>query len=163
MANQDQPGGDEQEVRDRMWKKMAGSPFLMVRLDNSDDHAEPMTAQLDEDANSAFWFYTSKDNRIAPGGPAMAQYVSKDHKIFACIRGTLRQESDPAVIDRYWNNAVEAWFEHGRQDPDLLMMRFDLEDAEIWEGDESLTGKFKMLTGATIQPSEAGRHVEAQL
>jgi general stress protein 26 len=163
MANKDQQGGDAHEVRQRMWKKMSDSPFVMIRLENSNEHAEPMTAQLDKDANSEFWFYTSKDNRIAPGGTAMAQFVSKDHTIFACIRGTLRQETDPAVIDRYWNNAVAAWYEKGREDPDLLMMRFDLDDAEIWEGDQTLTGKFKLLTGVTIQASETGRHVEAAL
>ncbi|WP_443026166.1 MULTISPECIES: pyridoxamine 5'-phosphate oxidase family protein [unclassified Sphingomonas] len=155
--------GDASEVAERMWKKMASSPFVMIKLMASEDHAEPMTAQLDPDADSAFWFYTRHDNRIAPGGPAMAQFVAKDHTIFACIHGTLTQETDPAVIDKYWSNMVEAWFDGGRQDPALRMMRFDLIDAEIWEGDESLAGKFKMLTGMKIKPSEAGRHVETAL
>lgn len=151
------------EVRKRMWKKMADSPFLMIGLENSSDHSEPMTAQLDEDANSEFWFYTRKDNRIAPGGPAMAQYVSKDHKVFACIRGTLTEETDPAIIDKYWSKQTEAWFDGGRNDPNLKMMRFDLSDAEIWEGDQSLTGLFKMMTGMKIKPDEAGRHTEVAL
>lgn len=154
---------DKAQVRERMWKKMADSPFVMVGLTHADQHFEPMTAQLDKDANSEFWFYTAKDNRIAPGGPAMAHFVSKDHKLFACIRGTLVEETDPAVIDRYWSNQAEAWFDGGRNDPSLKMMRFELKDAEIWEGDESLTGKLKMLTGMTIEPDEAGRHTEVAL
>jgi len=158
-----QSNEDPAEVRKRMWKKMADSPFLMIGLSNSNEHSEPMTAQLDEDADSEFWFYTRKDNRIAPGGPAMAQFVSKDHKVFACIRGTLTEETDPAIIDKYWSNQTEAWFEGGRNDPNLKMMCFDLSDAEIWEGDQSITGLFKMLTGMKIKPEEAGRHTEVAL
>lgn len=154
---------DVREVRERMWEKMSKSPFLMVKLMGSDDHAQPMTAQLDEDVEGKFWFYTQKDNRLAPGGKAMAQYVSKDHKIFACIMGTLVEETDPAVIDRYWSNMTEAWFEGGRNDPKLMMLRFELDDAEIWEGDESALGFFKMLTGQKIDRDEAGRHVETAL
>lgn len=154
---------DDAEVRERMWKKMADSPFVMIGLTGSGDHSEPMTAQLDEDADSAFWFYTRKDNRIAPGGAASAQFVSRDHKVFASIRGTLVEETNPAVIDKYWSKQTEAWFEGGRNDPNLKMMRFDLSDAEIWEGDESVSGMFKMLTGMKIKPDEAGRHAEVAL
>lgn len=158
-----QSNEDPAEIRKRMWKKMADSPFLMIGLENSGEHSEPMTAQLDPDANSEFWFYTRKDNRIAPGGPAMAQFVSKDHKVFACIRGSLTEETDPAIIDKYWSKQTEAWFDGGRNDPNLKMMRFDLSDAEIWEGDESIGGMFKMLTGMKIKPDEAGRHTEIAL
>ena len=88
---------DPAEVRDRMWEKLAKSPFVMVTLIGADAHAEPLTAQLDEDVEGKFWFYTRKDNRIAPGGPAMVQFVSKDHKDFACIRGNLDPETDQDV------------------------------------------------------------------
>ncbi|MDF7774989.1 pyridoxamine 5'-phosphate oxidase family protein [Sphingomonas sp. AOB5] len=151
------------DVRERMWEKLSKSPFVMVSLTGVDQHAEPMTAILDEDASSKFWFYTRRDNRVAPGGPAMAQFTSKDHKVFACIRGNLTPETDQAVVDKYWSNMVEAWFDGGRNDPNLLMLRFELQDAEIWEGDESLLGKFKMLTGQKISGEEAGRHVETAL
>lgn len=154
---------DVQEVRKRMWEKMEDSPFLMIRLRGSDTHSEPMTAQLDKDAGGKFWFYTSRGNRIAAGGPAMAQFVSKDHKIFACIAGTLDEERDSAVIDRYWSKQTEAWFKGGRNDPDLLMLRFELDDAEIWEADATMTGFFKMLTGSKIEGGEVGRHVETAL
>jgi len=160
MMNED---ANPAEVRERMWEKMAKSPFVMVSLIGSHDHAEPLTAQLDEDVEGKFWFYTRKDNRIAPGGPAMAQYVSKDHKVFACIHGNLTPETDQAIVDKYWSNMVEAWFEGGRNDPNLLMLRFELQDAEIWEGDESILGKFKMLTGQKIKGDEVGRHVETAL
>lgn len=151
------------EIRKAMWKEMGKSPFVMLGLVGSHEHSEPMTAQLDPDADGKFWFYCNRDNRAAKGGEAMAQFVSKGHDIFACIHGDLTEETNEAIKDEYWSEQTEAWFEGGRQDPNLMMLRFDLKHAEIWEGDQSLTGMFKMLTGQTIKPDEAGKHAEVAL
>lgn len=154
---------DETAIKDRFWKELSESPFLMVGLENAHQHSLPMTAQLDKDANSAFWFYTSRDNRLAPGGPAMAQFAGKDHHLFACISGTLTEETDLSIIDAHWSNDVAAWYEGGRQDPNLLMLRFDLGDAEIWLADMTLKGVFKMLVGANVRSEVKGKHVEVSL
>lgn len=153
----------ETDIRDRFWTQLSESPFLMVALDSGSGHSLPMTAQLDPNANHAFWFYTSKDNRLAPGGPAMAQFAAKDHDLFACIAGTLVTETDPAVIDRYWSKQVEAWYPGGRNDPNLLMLRFDLGTAEIWRADMSLIGVFKQLFGGDVTDEMKGKHAEVSL
>lgn len=150
-------------IKKEMWKAISDSPFIMIGLNNSDSHKEPMTAQLDKDANSAFWIFTSKSNRIAAGGAAMAQYVSKGHDLFACISGTLVKETDPTVIDRHWNKMVAAWYPQGRNDPSLRVLRFDLNDAEVWRSDLGLIGKFKLLTGAKVNPDEMGEHEKIKL
>ncbi|NWK98625.1 general stress protein [Sphingobium lactosutens] len=154
---------NEADIRDRFWTDLSSSPFLMVGLRNSTEHSLPMTAQLDPKANHCFWFYTSKDNRLASGGPAMAQFAAKDHYLFACIEGTLVPESDAAVIDRYWSKEVEAWYPGGRNDPSLLMLRFDLGTAEIWRADLSITGVFKMMFGGDVQGEMKGKHAQVAL
>ena len=153
----------EDDIKHAFWKALSDSPFLMVGLEGDQQHSVPMTAQLDKNANHAFWFYTSKDNRLAPGGAAMAQFAAKGHGLFACIMGQLVTETDPEVIDRYWSKQVEAWYPQGRDDPSLLMLRFDLGDAEIWEADLSVTGLFKLLTGGDIRAEERGKHAEVAL
>lgn len=151
------------DAKHDFWLALARSPFLMVRLNDGNEHALPMTAQLDADLGPArggvIWFFTEPHNRLAKGGPAMAQFVAKGHDLFACLAGTIRREEDEAVIDRFWSNAVAAWYEQGRQDPNLLMLRMDLTDIEIWETDMGIKGVFKMLTGSKIRPGEAGNHV----
>lgn len=153
----------EAEIRDRFWKELSESPYLMIGLKNGHEHSIPMTAQLDKDADHAFWFYTSRDNRLAPGGQAMAQFAGKDHHLFACINGTLVEETDPAIIDRYWTSENEAWYPGGRNDPDLLMLRFDLGTAEIWLADLSLKGVFKMMVGADVRGEMKNKHAEIAL
>ena len=90
-------------------------------------------------------------------------FASKGHDVFACIRGNLTVESRKEVIDKYWSNPVEAWFEKGKEDPSLLMLRFELTDAEVWDADPSLKGMFKMMTGKTVKPGEMGEHEKVEL
>ena len=84
------------DIREKMWKAMADSPIVMLGLTDSNEHREPMHAQLDKDANSAFWFYTTKTNRNAAGGKAMAntgavvnikkpQFLSPEQMTHICL------------------------------------------------------------------------------
>ncbi len=145
------------------YKALKHSPFVMIGLDDTPDHSEPMTAQIDDDVHNAVWFFTGKDNRIAMAGPAMAQFAAKGHDFFACLHGTLVADNDPATIDKLWSKQVEAWFPGGKADPNLLLLRYDIESAEMWEADVSLTGMVKMMFGGTIKPQEAGGHAELTL
>ena len=151
------------DIKQQFWKALADSPNLMVGRTGEREHHIPMNAQLDADANSAFWFFTAIDNRLASGGPAMAQFASKDHDLFACISGTLRRETDRAVLDRLWNNGIAAWYPGGKDDPKLLLLRFDLDDAEIWTADPGIKGMFKLATGMTMKEGELGKHAEVAL
>lgn len=151
------------DIKHQFWKALADSPNVMVALHGGHEHSVPMRAQLDKDAHGAVWFFTSRDNRLASGGRAMAQFAAKGHDLFACIDGTLAPESDRAILDRLWSNPVEAWYPDGKDDPNLLLLRFDLADAEIWTADISVTGLFKMATGFTIKPGETGDHATVSL
>ncbi|MBX9859303.1 MAG: pyridoxamine 5'-phosphate oxidase family protein [Sphingomonas sp.] len=156
---------DPQQITDNLFKALRSSGFIMIGLDDTPDHSQPMTAQLldDDGARHAIWFFMGRDNKLSIGGPAMAQYVGKGHDLFACLHGTLTPENDRAMVDQLWSKQVEAWFPQGKADPNLLLMRYDLEDAEIWQSDVSLTGQFKMLFGGTIKPQEVGSHAEVSL
>lgn len=150
-------GSEKREIKTHLWKKMESSPYVMLGLMDG-AHSEPMTAQLDEDQVDTIFFFAGKDNRAAGGGAAMVQFVSKGHDFFACIKGNVRRDDDRAMIDKLWNNQVEAWFPGGKSDPSLTLLRLDIESAELWETDMSLSGRMKMLFGGTIDYSESGTH-----
>ncbi len=136
---------------------MESSPFLMIGLTGG-DHSEPLTVQLDVDQVDTLFFFAGKDNRLAGGGPAMAQFVSKGHDFFACLSGNVGVDKDRAMIDKLWSKQAEAWFPGGKDDPNLALLRFDIRDAELWETDMSMSGKIKMLFGGKVNPSEEGSH-----
>ena len=43
---------------------------------------------------------------------------------------------------------VAAWFEGGKDDPNLVLLRLDAETAEIWLNESNLLAGVKMLLGA---------------
>ncbi len=153
---------DQTQLKRDLWKRMAQSPFLMIGLTGSGEHSEPLTAQLDEDQVDTLWFFIGKGNRLAKGGAAMAQFVSKGHDYFACLSGQVQVQNDRAMIDKLWSHYVEAWFPGGKDDPNLALLRFDIDDAELWEADMSLKGKLKLLFGGKIEPSEEGSHARVE-
>jgi general stress protein 26 len=60
----------------------------------------------------------------------------------------LTRDDDRAVIDRLWNRFVAVWYEGGKEDPTLALLRLDLESAEIWLDGSSLLAGIKMLFGS---------------
>src|SRR3546814_7235466 len=122
----------ETELKHDFWERMEDSPILMVGLTGVPEHSEPLTAQLDKDQVDTLYFFIARDNRLAKGGPAMAQLVSKGHDFFACLRGTARVDNDPAMIDKLWYNQVEAWFAGWRNAPKLALLRLDIDSPEMW-------------------------------
>ena len=70
------------------------------------------------------------------------------HGLFAHIHGTLSESKDRGVIDRLWNPIVDSWYKHGKDDPNLLLIKFDATRAEIWESDALGTLKAAALKWA---------------
>jgi general stress protein 26 len=73
---------------------------------------------------------------------------SKGHDLFAAVHGSLSVDNDRVTIDRLWNRFVAAWYEGGKDDPKLVLLRLDAEGAEIWLDGSSLVAGIKMLLGA---------------
>jgi general stress protein 26 len=155
--------GDPKELKQKFWHAMEDSPYVMLQLDADPDSAAPMTAQLDKDANHAIWFFTSKDNRFAPMGPATAIYVAKGHDVFARFAGNLVEETSRERLDKQWNNFVEAWFPGGKTDPNLLFLRMDLGEASIWSGETGVLNTVKMALGMDVTDDIKGGFAETTL
>ena len=155
--------GNAQELKDKFWRELSGSSFVMLQLDAEPGSAAPMTASLDKHADSAIWFFAGRDSRWAQQGAATASYASKGHDLFARFTGTLTEETDKARLDKQWSNFVEAWFPGGKTDPNLLFLRMDLGDAEIWSGELGALATAKMMLGMDVRNETAGKHAETAL
>lgn len=141
-----------QELEAKFWSALKSDMTMMLGLDGVEDgHARPMTAQVEGD-HGPIWFFTSKEQHLAQklgqSGRAIATFTSKGHDVFATIHGTLSLDTDPANVDRLWNRYVAAWFEGGKNDPKIALLRLDAEKAEIWEDASSLLAGLKTFLGA---------------
>jgi general stress protein 26 len=149
------------ELKQTFWRSLADSPFLFLQLDGRSDTSVPMSAQLDKDANSAIWFFTQKNSSFAQLGPVTASFAHKGHDLFARFTGTLSVETSKERFDQFWNNFVAAWYDGGKDDPDILFLRMDLGDAEIWGSDLGLINTAKMALGMTVHDEAEQQHADA--
>ncbi|WP_291297602.1 pyridoxamine 5'-phosphate oxidase family protein [Elioraea sp.] len=142
---------DDHDMETRLWAALRADKIVMLGLVGAEGgHTRPMTAQFDRDA-PPIWFFTSTDavlvQKLGSGARATAAFVSSGHDLFATIEGTLVRDDDPAVIDRLWNSQIAVWYEHGRADPTLVLLRFDTTEAEIWLNETSLVAGLKLMFG----------------
>ena len=143
----------ESELAEKLWKTLDHDRTVMLGLTDIDEcESQPMTAQIDHDgAREALYFFTAKGTDLvkAMGSRhrALVHFASKGHDLFAALHGELSLDDDQATIDRLWNRFVAAWFEGGKTDPALQLLRFEPERAHIWLNDHSLFAGVKMLLG----------------
>ena len=48
------------------------------------------------------------------------------------ISGRASVSKDPAKVDELWSTGAEAWFEQGRDDPAVALLRVEAQTAEYW-------------------------------
>ena len=116
-----------------------------------ESHTRPMTAQL-SGSEGPIWFFTARDNTLVQNlrtdSRAIGTFASKDHDLFASVHGRLSLDNDPDIIDELWNPYRRGLVSRAaRDDPELALLRFDADRAEIWENESGLFAGLKMLFG----------------
>lgn len=140
----------KQDLADQFWEKLDDSPFVMLGLKGS-GFSRPMTAQIDEDRT--IYFFASREEQLvqqlAQSADAMATFASKGHDFFASIAGRLSFDNERQKIDRLWNPMISAWYDKGKDDPDLVLLRFDAAKADVWDATtgSGLKAAWVKLTG----------------
>ncbi len=141
---------DTRDIEKKFWKALKSDRTAMLSLDGVPG-AQPMTVLTDEE-KSPLWIFTSKETDLvrdlSPGQPGALAFSSKGHDVFASLLGRISIDNDRAMIDRLWNPFVAAWYKDGKDDPELCLLRFDVEDAKVWIDASSLLAGVKILFGA---------------
>lgn len=145
---------NEAELTTKLWKALKSDMTVMLGLAGVEEgHSQPMTAQLDDDnaAGGPIWFFTATDTDLVKAmgqrHRAAAHFASKGHDLFASLHGELVLDNDRATIDRLWNRFVAAWFEGGKDDPKLQLLRFEPAQGQVWLNEHSLVAGVKLLLG----------------
>ncbi len=159
---------DKAKLEEKLWQALKSDRTVMLGLSGADNHAQPMTVQFDGDAGRGpLYIFTSKETDLARSldgrTPAALHFAAKGHDLFACLQGSITADNDRATIDRLWNRFVAAWFEGGKDDPKLLLLRFDADDAQIWLNENSLFAGVKVLLGSDPKEDYRDKVAEVRL
>ena len=154
------------ELEAKFWKALKSDRTMMLGISGvQEGHARPMTAQLEGDEGGPIWFFTASDNdlvkQLRGNARAVATFASRGHDVFAAVHGSLSVDTDRAVVDRLWNRFVAAWYESGKDDPKLRLLRLDPDQGQVWADASSLVAGVKMLLG--IDPKKEYRDKVAKV
>lgn len=157
-----------QELERKFWKALIDDRTMMVGLDGVEDgHTRPLTAHCEKGGGGPIFFFASTDNSLVhsteAGRRAIACFASKGHELFATVHGKLSIDRDRANLERHWNRFVAAWYEGGKDDPKLVLLRLDPEHAQIWENESSLLAGVKLLLGVDPKKDYADKVAEVAL
>lgn len=125
---------------DQLWAQIQSVDAVLLGGPDRSQHLQPM-APHPAPAENRIWFYTKRDSDLArsaeSGGAAQLCLVSKSHDYWACLDGTLKEDYSKEHIDRFWSPMTAAWFEGGKDDPKLTLLRFTPSSAAIWASSDS--------------------------
>lgn len=106
------------------------------------------TAGVDDDCT--LWFFTSRSSpkvteAQAGGGSVNVSYANPAKSDFVSISGRATIVQDRAKMKALYTKWVEVFFPKGLDDPDLALLRVDVEKAEYWDAPNTAIGRLFAL------------------
>lgn len=140
------------DLKGIFWDRVQNVQVGMLSANGTDPR--PMVHHTGAD-DGALWFLTAAHTDIgedaAAGKPARYQVCSGDAKIYAVIDGTLSIETDRAKLEQIWSPMDAAWFEEGKDDPDVRLVRFAPQKGEIWSSDGTAKALYEIAKSAVSE------------
>lgn len=147
----------KQDPVGQLWEQLGEIHAGMLGVEGSAQHMQPMAPQLDPKAKT-IWFFTKKSSdlvrAVGTGNRGQFCIVGKDHDYHACLSGTIKQNTSQEKVDELWSPVTNAWFENGKDDPELALLEMTLYDAAIWASSSSALTFGWEIAKANITDSE---------
>ncbi|MAN65200.1 pyridoxamine 5'-phosphate oxidase family protein [Hyphomonas sp.] len=121
----------DKDLTETFWDRIEDTRTGMLVIDG---RAVPMSHYVDENKRD-LWFITAKGTYMAEHAKgANAHFVlCNDNKgLYASLSGRLTAEMNKEKLDEYWSFIAASWYEDGKQDPDVLLLKLSLDTGEVW-------------------------------
>ncbi|MBC7474203.1 MAG: pyridoxamine 5'-phosphate oxidase family protein [Candidatus Sericytochromatia bacterium] len=125
--------------------------------------SRPMgTQQVEFDGD--LWFFTGKDStkvrEVNKNHQVNVSYSNPESNTYVSVSGEAQLITDKDKMKELWSPLLKAWFPDGLDDPNLSLIKVNVEKAEFWDSPSSkmvmLVGFVKaIVTGKTYQPSDS--------
>jgi general stress protein 26 len=110
--------------------------MFCTQLDKLPISARPMSAnEVDDDGN--LWFISNarsnKNFEIKQDDIVQLFFSSISDSQYLSVFGHAHVYTDHATIEEHWKPIAKAWFEEGKDDPDVTIIRVQPTDAYYWD------------------------------
>ncbi|MDB5049331.1 MAG: ral stress protein [Fibrobacteres bacterium] len=129
---------DKSEQWSQLLEKIQDIKFTMLTTENEEGvlHSRPM-ATLNTLEEGSLWFFTGKSTHkcreIGRHPRVNLAFVAGGKDTFVSIAGEAQLVEDASKAEELWNPMMQAWFPEGLDDPELILLRVDVEEAEYWD------------------------------
>nr|WP_309501832.1 pyridoxamine 5'-phosphate oxidase family protein [uncultured Roseovarius sp.] len=149
-------------MRDEFWNR--AEKITAGMLSAAGAPPRPMAHQVSKD-DKALWFITAQGTDIADAARAgsKAQHIlaCAHGQLYAAIDGRLSVEANNEKLDELWSPMAAIWFDDGREDADICLVRFTPEKAEIWATDGKPKALYELAKAAvTDETPDLGDHAK---
>lgn len=112
--------------------------------ENGDPHSRPMSSNGDIDPDGDIWFFTAasshKVSEIEKLPKVNVSFADPDNQRYVSITGKAQLVRDREKIDELWRPEFKMWFPEGKDDPEVALLKINLEKAEYWDSPSSTIG-----------------------
>ncbi len=128
-----------------------GVAMLVTHADEGRLRARPMAlAEVDDDGT--LWFLTDRHSgkvaELAQDGDALVTMQSSTK--FISLSGKAESVDDRARVHRLWKLEWKVWFPGGKDDPNLIFLRMNGEEAEYWDNSGASGVKYLFEAGKAL-------------
>jgi general stress protein 26 len=149
--------------QEELWSRIEKvRPAMMTTAEHDGSfRSRPMWTQGDA-FDGSLWFFVAVHGPLArevERDPRVGlSYAAPDKDLYVSVSGRATLVHDRAKADALWNTYAEAWFPGGVEDPNLGLLRVDVEQAQYWEDKKPKVLQFaEILVGAiTNRPPKSG-------
>ena len=118
---------------------------MLTTVDEGGDlHSRPMSSNGDIDPNGDIWFFTNasshKVSEIVKLPKVNISFADPDDQRYVSVSGTAQLVRDQNKIEELWKPEFKIWFPKGKDDPEIALLRINLEKAEYWDSPSSTIG-----------------------
>ncbi len=112
--------------------------FAMLTTVASDGslRSRPLST-LKMDTQARLWFFTSlsspKMDEIREDTRVGLTYERPDKQDYVSISGTAEVTRDKEKMKEMWTPWIKPWFPAGLDDPDLVLLKVSIDEAEYWD------------------------------
>ena len=119
---------------------------FMVTTTGGHAHARPLgVTGKAEEFDGTLWFITDrrshKIDEIADGAETSLTFQNDERGTYAHMRGHAAVVEDHEHLATLYTTDQRTWFPDGLDDPNMTLVRFDVHDADYWDGHNSMVRK----------------------
>lgn len=158
------PNTQHEEAVEKIWELIKDIKIAMLTTISEEGLvSRPMKTQ-DVEFDGSLWFLTKKDtekfHELLHNKQVNVAYADKS---YVSIRGAAELVDSTDKIKEFWNKAYEELLETTYDDPNLVLIKVDVEAAEYWDsGNKFKMAKFlfNRLLGKNTEGTELNQTVE---